>query len=119
MLTVVTPAPTLVVDNDNVNGRMIAPTFFAPSCGIDMAMACRVVGTRTNWTVTAWAVDGQLTGMTTQRDSDGFPLAVTSTSWPAAYRTLVVQRTVTGPQWIEARATRADGCQTTMRVEVR
>lgn len=119
LLTLSTSAPTLLVDTASVNGRLTPPTTFAPDCGIVFSAACRLAGTRTNWTVTAWAPSGQLSALTTQRDSDLFPVALTTVPWPAAYRTLVVQRTTTGPQWIEARATRVDGCQATMRVEVR
>lgn len=116
-LLVATPAPTLVADRTQVKGQLIAPTTFAPTCGIDLTLACRVVNGRTNWSVMAWAVNGQLNGMTTQRDSDAFPLTVTTT-WPRAYHNLVVQRTVTGPQWLSISATRVDGCRTTMRVDV-
>lgn len=117
-LLVTTPAPTLVADLTDVSGRLQPPTTFTAGCNTMLNATCRLNGTRTNWTLTAWARDGQLTGMTTQRDNDVFPVTVTTT-WPRAYHSLVVQRTVTGPQWVQVAAIRTDGCQTTMRVEVR
>lgn len=119
-LLVTSAVPTLVVELGQPNGEIRPANSLSLSCGVTFILTCRAISaTRVNWAVTAWVPNGQLAGMTTQRDVDAFPVGVGSEPWPAAYRTVVVQRATLGSQWIEARATRVDGCQSSMRVEVR
>lgn len=119
LLTITSSLPVEVYDGASPLPRMEGPTSFAPSCGVRFIISCRPSGSRTNWALTAWAPDGMLVGMTTQRDTDPFPVVVSGVEGQA-YRQVVVQRTsLLPPQSVTVTATRSGGCQASVRVEAR
>lgn len=118
-LTVTSSLPVSVYDTASPLARTEPASAFAPSCGIEFFVACRPSGTRTNWLLTAWALDGTLTRMTTQRDNDAQPV-VAPLAGSQAYHQVVVQRTsLVPPQSVTVTATRTGGCQASLRVEAR
>lgn len=121
-LTVTSSLPVSVYDATALTARLEQPSSFAPSCGIEFFVACRPVsGTRTSWLLTAWALDGSIERMTTQRDTDAQPVvAALASGGPQAYQQVVVQRTsLLPPQSVTVTATRSGGCQASVRVEAR
>lgn len=118
-LTVTSALPVHVYDATAPHARTEQPSSFAPSCDIEFFVACRPSGTRTSWLLTAWAIDGTLTRMTTQRDNDAQPVVAPLTG-SQAYHQVVVQRTsLVPPQSVTVTATRTGGCQASLRVEAR
>lgn len=119
-VTFLASTPVQVMDSGGNQPRIHAANSFVPDCGIRFHTSCRVTGSRTNWTVTAWALNGTLVAWDTQRETDTVPQVRAIDVNGQAYATAVVQRTVAvAPQTLTMRATRRGGCQALMRVEVR
>lgn len=117
LLTLTTSQPTLVLEAGANQPRMQVVSSFVPACGVTFLLSCRPVGTRTTWAITAWAQDGTLVGMTTQRTTDPAPVVVSGVQGQAYRQVVIQQPSLLPPQSVTVTATRTGGCQTAMRVE--